>query len=176
MSIGQFTLWLQSKTTDCDDLGTTILVKRSYLFSQSLARFLSGQSGSNGVKGRTCETYFGTATINVSINSLSSTRSSFFTTSSSDLCDRLPLYCQPHSDQTQADLRSFTLEIRQVTLDKVIRLRLLLLYRIDRVHLLSLVSLFLSEYDEVTHLSESFYDFSNLSSISPSSPIPLPLH
>jgi len=28
----------------CDDLGTTILVKRSYLFSQSLARFLLRQS------------------------------------------------------------------------------------------------------------------------------------
>lgn len=64
-------------------------VKRSYLASQSLIRFL--RSGQPDPRGPSSGTYFGTATTNVSMNSLFSTRSSFFTTSSKDRCERFPL-------------------------------------------------------------------------------------
>lgn len=74
----------------------------------------------------------------------------------------------------EGDSPSFTLQIRQVTLDEVIRLRLLFLDRVDRVHLL--YSSVPSMGTELTYLCKSLNDISDFSSVSPPSSIPFPLH
>lgn len=71
-----------------------MFVKRSYLVSQSLIRFLIDISKRQHVQPHAEDTRItdlGIATTSVSMNSLFSTKSSFLTTSSNDRCDKLPL-------------------------------------------------------------------------------------
>jgi hypothetical protein len=90
------------------------------------------------------------------MNSLSSTRSPFFTTSTSDRCDRLPLRyiskCQVLEAGTRTsdsksevsgkrgsarrDVHPLPLEVGQLPFDEVVVTRALLLLRIDRTHFL----------------------------------------
>lgn len=84
---------LEMNKAHCELLGTTMLVSLSYFSSHSLIKFLR-LSAQLRVGGEVA--HFGTATSNVSRNSEFSTKSSFFTTSSSDRCERLPLRISPH--------------------------------------------------------------------------------
>jgi hypothetical protein len=72
--------------------------------------------------------------------------------------------------------RSFTLQIRQIAFDQVIGLCPLLLYRVDRVHLLLLISLHPAGQGHTADLCQGLYDLGYFPTIAPSSSVPLPLH